>query len=186
MLKKNLFILIIFIVACNSDQTNQNHDQQDQVFFFDLTSYFNKEINRLKDKRGFIKSTTINGQVEEQQVDTLNFNQEFKIFLESDINKPAWADKYQVDSISSDITYQISQINYTALEDKLKIKSIQVKFDDYEEVALIEIIKQSNSPIAKTEQTLTSEPNNGFSIRSYQNVAVLNPNEMQVQVQFPN
>ena len=89
---------IILLAACQEvaipiEQSNE------PAIFFDLKAFFQKEKVRLKKLNAFKKTVSINGVSEEKALTTLDFDNELSIFIASDINRPAWSDKYKVDSL---------------------------------------------------------------------------------------
>lgn len=169
---------ILLLSACELEQ----EVQIDQHSFFDLKGFFENEQTRLKGKKEFIKSVKIDGQEEEEIFDQLDFEKELAIFKNSDINKIAWLDKYSVDTTFS-ASRQISSILYIALDKDLRTQSLKIDFNK-EKVSQILIKNKSKSMIASTDQVLTYTPNEGYTVRSGQNMALLDGFDLDVQVRF--
>ena len=85
--------------------------------YFDLKSYFENEKTRLAAISNFKKTTVVDGKEETKQLETINFDNELRIFAEADINRPAWFDKYLIDSILQD--GNLTRIDYTAKDVKM-------------------------------------------------------------------
>src|SRR3546814_3195671 len=78
------------------------------------------------------KTVMKNDQQEHRSMNGLDWKTELKVFLNSDINKPAWRDSYKVDSSGSGLRYQ-------ALEPDLKVRSIHISREPTGQVTGIEI-----------------------------------------------
>ncbi len=171
---------IIIFTAClesidNTIQTNLKP-------FFDLKGFLNGEIEQLKGQQ-VSKSVTLNGKKETKTLKEFDFQAGLKMFVESDINKPAWFDAYQIDTTHIDSS--TTQIKYTTTKEKLKIKSLQVNFDnDLETIQSIIIDRLVETDIYDAQQQLTYIPNQGFSINNQQEVALQDKNEYRIEVVF--
>src|SRR5580765_6594811 len=68
--------------------------------YFDLTSFFTEQINLLqKDSQVVMKTSAINAQTDEHQMNWTDWKREFALFLASDINKASLVGKYAVDTL---------------------------------------------------------------------------------------
>lgn len=169
---------ILLLSACELEQEVQIN----QHSFFDLKGFFEGEQARLKTKKEFIKSVKIDGQEEEEIFNQLDLEKELAIFKNSDINKVAWLDKYSVDTTFS-TARQVSSILYTANDKDLRTQSLKIDFNK-EKVSQIVIKNKSKSMIASTDQVLTYTPNKGYTVRSGQDMALLDGFDLDVQVRF--
>ena len=137
--------------------------------YFDLKSYFEKEKMRLATVSNFKKTTVVDGKEETKQLETINFNNEFRIFADADINRPAWFDKYLIDSILQD--GNLTRIDYTAKDAKMEMQKISVDFDQ-SVVQKISIQKAAETALADTQFELIYEPKIGYSIENTQQLTV--------------
>ena len=86
-----IIVLILPISSC------QNPTQQAsmQKPYFDLTSFFNEQINLLqKDSLVVMKTSAINGRSDQHQINWTDWKREFALFLASDINKTSLIGQY--------------------------------------------------------------------------------------------
>jgi hypothetical protein len=75
----------LMIYACSSKPTKKK--------YFDIPGYFKNEIREIKEKQSTVSKTSVyNGDTSriEKKVIDVNWEKEFAIFLESDINKPVY------------------------------------------------------------------------------------------------
>jgi hypothetical protein len=155
----------------------------DKLLYFDVKGYFQQELKRLASVSGVTKTTEVNGVREERVIAALDFEKELTVFLNADINKPAWSDKYSIDSLFNGGS-QLTGLVYTALDDQLQVKKISVDFIDGA-VHKIAILRAMQSSVAESRQQLSYEPDTGYRIESYQRIPFLSQeNTFLVTVRF--
>ncbi len=149
--------------ACQSpSQEQQSAAKAAAPVFFDLKGYMSGQVEALKASNPRVKKrVSINGKTEERVSDQINFEEELAIFLNSDINKPAWSDKYSKDS--SFAGGQLQNIRYLAKEANLKTQMMQVSFSGGA-VSKIELKNRASAAIVTAEETMTYTPGKGYSI----------------------
>lgn len=148
--------------------------------FFDLKSFFRQEAEALAGRQPKVyKRLEIDGKTEEQQPQNLNFSEELRLFSDADINRPAWLDKYAVDSLLDN--GRLQRLTYRALEEGLKTRELQIDFLNGE-VSEIHIRKQFNTAIANTEQKLEYYPGKGYSVYNRQKTVLQAPQVFKVEV----
>ena len=175
-------LLLLSIVFSLSNCVEETAIIKKESSFFDLKNYFETQQAILSKLKRVIKIATIDGKHVEKELDSLDFNEELKVFEASDINKVAWMDKYQVDSIF-DENGMLDQIVYKATDEKLRTQQLSVSFDQ-NEVDTIEIFNNSSSGVAKLQQHLLYIPNSGYRIESTQKTTFSEEHVVTVDVQF--
>jgi len=179
-----VFLGIITLFSCNQDR-NPESQKSSSVVFFDLNTFFEKEIQSLSSINSFTKTVTINGRTEEQKLNKLDFENEFSIFTAADINRPAWSDKYAIDSLFNSQN-QLTQIRYQAMDAQLKTKTLTIKFLN-SKVVSIYIEKNMDNAVATSSQTLYYEVNKGYTIQSQQDLSFSESRNFQIKVDYsPN
>jgi hypothetical protein len=178
-----VFLLLVCLVsACSQDQSKPMPNVGIKKFF-DLKGYFKKEIEVLNGSKGIRKRVTTNGKTEERVLDSLNFENEFALFEQSDINRPAWLDKYKIDTvrIENDSTRAYS-VSYLAKEEKLKTKELTVVYTKDKEVAEINIVNSDKSLFSSMQQTLFYRPKKKYTVSSSQKFWLSKPANITVEV----
>lgn len=165
--------------ACTADTTQQSAEIE---AFFDLQQYFTAQAAQLDGQQNVQKKTSIDGKEEQRQVSNLNFEDELQLFINSAINRPAWLDKYQVDS-TTNATGQLTRLTYRALEDQLRTRQVDIRFDNTT-VTAVHILNETDNAIAQTKQELTYEAAKGYTIKSFQDVLMSEPHRMTIEVSF--
>lgn len=84
--------LCVFLTACQSEQKDISTKK-----YFDLSGLVEKQIEQLStEKRGVKKMVSANTQTESQRVQKVDWRKELAPFLQADLNKPAFAQSYDV------------------------------------------------------------------------------------------
>lgn len=177
-----LFGLILStITACSS--TGGSSTKNEEKFFFDLSAYFETEIQRLESSGMRVsKQLRLNDQRESMDPDSLNFARELMLFVQSDINKTSWQDKYQADTTYS-TEKDIQKIVYLAKTKDLRTQKVEIdwKAGQPSKISIDNVIQ---SPVLESEQLLVYEPATGYSIRQTQKMRMMKPNVLEVEVDF--
>lgn len=177
----SLIFGILILAGCQEPIVEGQEPLQGKSFF-DLSAYFAQEIESLTQQTEVKKSVSINGQEEEKVIKKPDFSQELSVFIKSDINRTAWIDKYQVDSIFNE-QKELTQLTYSALEEKLRTRKVEIFFNK-KQVKKVNIVNTTTNIIAQTEQILTYLPKKSYSIRSIQNVLFSTSRILEVNVNF--
>jgi len=175
-----LGLIMLLLSACHEVATPSQVDKS--VVFFDLKDFFQKEKLRLEKINSFKKTVSINGVSEEKELATLNLDNELSIFIASDINRPAWSDKYKVDSVFTP-KKELIQIRYSVLDESLKTKRITIDFQN-NEVVNIKIEKATDNAVAQSKQALFYNVDKGYAIQSQQALSLSDTKTILVQVEY--
>src|SRR5690606_5344233 len=74
--------------------------------YFSLAGYFGGEATRLQHRNPeIVKTVSKNGDEEQRRIRVADWKDEFGLFIDADINKPAWQNSYRVDSTDTSVTY---------------------------------------------------------------------------------
>ncbi len=158
-------ILSFFLVSCQTKDSSQNKAVIKP--FYDIKGFFNGEIKRLTDGGMTIQKTvSVNGKKETQVIEKPNFEEELKMFMASDINRPAWTDKYFVKE--TQVGNHGFKYEYWSKDKNLRTKKIIVD-EIYGNVnKTIEILNSDNSVVTETEAHLFYDINSGYKISTSQ------------------
>lgn len=172
------FFMSCSLFACTPSTEGVTPEER----FFDLSQYFNEQVTRLAKQDEVQKEATINGKKESQTITNPNFQQELQLFIDSDINRTSWLDKYAVDS-TSDAAGQLTELVYTALEDRLRTRRVEISFIN-DKVNQVDILNATDNVIAQTKQELSYTPQSGYVIKSFQDILFTDPRTLEVKVSF--
>lgn len=174
-------LVAIFFFSCQT--TNSTEGTINQQPFFDLPTFFELEQERLKiDVIALNKKIIINEKIEEKRIDSLNLNQELALFIEADINRPAWLDQYSRDSIKNEQNQLIS-IHYKALKENLKTKVLSIYFKQGV-VTHIKIQKVLSNIAITSSQELVYKTGQGYTIKNEQDLVFSDPQHISLEVNY--
>lgn len=169
-------ILIFGIALVGCESAPQGGEAADQ--YFSLEQYFDREIKALNSRQPAVSKTVRkNSEREQRNLSTLDWETELKTFRNADINKPAWRDSYSIDSAGGALTYK-------ALEEDLRVRSLQVHFTPDGQVSAITIERKASNYLYASSERLEYYPDSLYSIERHQEVRLLGTDEFQVSGRF--
>lgn len=141
---------------------------------FDVKGFFENESTRLtKLNKPVFKTVYHNGVTESKKVHIDNWGEEFSLFSESDINRPAWKDSY-------DIIAEGNILIYKAKDPELKTKEILIKRVNGKLIYML-IYNKIQNPLYQTAEELTYFPDSLYQINKVQSVRLLGTNRYQIK-----
>ena len=162
-------LFVISFAACKPDIKETGAT----VKYFDLKAYFKADLARLsKIPQPILKSVTHNGVTESKKVKIDDWTKELSLFSESDINKPAWRDSYNVQQTDHTLIYMAKED-----EDDLKTREILINKKTDGSVKYIKIFNYKTNKLYTTKETLTYIPDSIYKIEKTQYVRLLGINK---------
>ncbi len=176
MLKTKIIVGLLVIVSLSSCVKN-NTELDNEEYFFSLKNYFEGEANRLNVERPTIlKEVKRNASAEEKSIQIQNWQNEFSLFIESDINKTGWKDSYQ------EVSHQDSLI-YRSKDPKLRTQEIVIIKQD-EQIKEISITNVIENYLYNSVEELKYYPNSFYEINKKQDVVILGSNTYYISGRF--
>jgi hypothetical protein len=88
-----LAFILVFNFSCNSSERGQ----KDTKTYFDLKGFVNEQITYLSARKPLVVKTLFaDGKSEKHSSKEINWSRELELFVQSDINKPAYQKSYKV------------------------------------------------------------------------------------------
>lgn len=160
-------LLIVLIGSSCQDSTGASDAENKPAVFFALEEFIAAEAERLQAANVQLdKRIRYNGQEEIQTRKDINYEQELSMFSRADINKKAWTDLYQADTIFQGP--QAREVSYRALDPELEVRSLQVKWTTDGAVSEINILRKSESTLASNIYDLHYSPQEGYLMKTQQ------------------
>jgi len=168
------FILFSLNGGCiKSASKSANSD----MYYFDIKTFFEGETIKLNTKNPTINKTVwINNKAEKKQIKINNWETEFSLFTNSDINKSAWKNSYSIDSTALNITY-------TAKVADLKTRSIIINMVNKKPVS-VTIINHQKNYIFESWENLFYRTNVGYKIKKKQKLLFWDAVVFKVETRF--
>jgi len=162
--------------ACNKPEIKETGAE---LQYFDLKGYFGKQDTLLTQQNpGVNKTVNHNGANESKNVHISSWKKELNLFIESDINKPAWKQSYDVQSNNDSTVYK-------AKFPELKTREIVIR-KKAGQVTQIAIVNKTHNILYNTTERLVYAPNAYYLIEKMQQVKIMGANKYLIKGSFSN
>jgi len=168
------------LFVASACQSNEKSDTSQVKPFFDLKGYFDGQIKVNEQYKTPKKTVSIDSKTQTERLKEIDWSKELSVFAAADINKTSWQDKYRVDTMA---TINAVNVVYTALEDDLKTRLINVQLDR-DTVKFISIEQLSDNMIYNSKKTLTYAPFEGYTLENRQKARFLKEHLYEIDVEF--
>lgn len=137
------------------------------VSHFSLADYFGDESARLQQlDPEIVKTVSKNGEQESKAIRVQDWQEELALFIDADINKPAWRNSYHVDSTATSVTY-------TSTDPKLRTVKIRVEKRADGAIKHIQVTNQVSNMLYQTDEKLDYYPDSIYRIVKKQRVRII-------------
>lgn len=145
--------------------------------YFDIKGYFEKDSLRLTKQNSLVfKTVTHNGVTQRKKVHIANWGIELSLFKQSDINKPAWRNSYEVISNEDSVLYKAKYPDLTMREMRIKINKQKVRS--------VIIFNATKNMLYQTTEKLSYFPDSLYLIEKYQKVRLMGSNKYTIEGQI--
>lgn len=168
MIGKKLAFVCIILVSC------QAAEKVGESKFQDIRGFFVEEVKRLEKQKTTVNKTVYrNGISERQENISPVWKTELSLFSESDINKPAWRESYSVRKTNF-------LISYTALNNKLRTRSIRIKKNKSGRLIELAVVNRTSNYLYSSSEELLYIPDSLYRIIKKQDVVFLGKNSYKI------
>lgn len=141
----------------------------------------------IKQGTGVQKTVLLEGQSETNIIypkDSADWFGELAAFFEANINKPAYQGAYKVDTLFVD-TDSLTRVSYIAQKPDLRVRWLHVYYaPNATEPSLLEAELFQQNLLYDSRQQLQFLPDEGYSIKGYQDVLLLGADSFAVEATF--
>lgn len=169
-------IILLLQFSCKIEEVNSGLQP-----FFDMNNFIDKELAIVSKSKSITKKVSVNGKIDEKVIDNFNLEKDLTIFKNANINKVAWLDKYEVDSIMNGS--QLVKVVYTANNDKMKTRKIELNYDT-NTLNSISIENNSSNLVNSISQHLRYFVGKGYTIESFQETALSGSQDLKIEVEY--
>lgn len=139
----SLLTFCALLSACNEEVKDNQTNK-----YFDLKGLIEKQIKTLNIQKPVVQKSIITADSSENQlVKTIDWAKELELFIQADLNKPAFVQSYQVDSSSMGVKYSLKET------EKLPVKYLSINRVG-ENGIIIEALVSNNNYLYETERHL--------------------------------
>lgn len=148
-------------------------DRKNELGYFDLKSFFQKEASRLQKRNPFVEKTVkINADAETKKVQIADWATEFAMFTNADLNRASWKGLFSIQKTSN---VEI----YTSSNDKVPVKKVTIGKQS-NRISSIQIIVRNVNSLYSSTDTLSYYPDNLYLINKTQHIKLLSSKHYQV------
>ena len=180
MMRSYCLLACLLLAACTSSN-------EQILYYFDVNIMIDQEVKRLSELHPRVtKTVELNGESEERETSDIEWKKELSIFKEADINKAAWREKYQTDTVFINRSQgQFSQIDYTALDKDLKCQYLSLYFLRNTSAAYkLEARLHRKNFLYEISQDIGITVGESYHINSLQKVIFLDQRQFDVSAKF--
>lgn len=161
------------IAACKRD----SNAAADTMKFFDIKGFFRADSLRLAKLDPLVNKTVVHNQVAEtKKVHISNWGNELSLFIESDINKPAWKASYSSETENGLLIYR-------SKDPALKTQEVVIKKEN-DRVKWILIFNHTKNILYETNEKLSYFPDSLYLIQKSQRVRLLGKDTYRISGSF--
>lgn len=165
------WVIVIALLVSFSSCKPENIQDGTAPKYFDLAGYFKADTAKLhKLNHQTIKTVIHNGIRETKTVHIDDWGLELSLFIQSDINKPAWRDSYSVENGA------YGSVVYTAKTPELKTREVVINRNKDKSIKWIMIYNASKNILYNTSEVLAYIPDSIYTIKKMQHVRLLGTN----------
>ena len=166
-------IVILLLPACKPG----SREAGASLKYFDIKGYFEKDSARLTKQNNLVfKTVTHNGVTQRKKVHIANWGTELSLFKQSDINKPAWRNSYEVSNDRGVLSYKARDTDFTMREMLIKM--------DKQKVKSIIIFNVTKNMLYRTTEKLSYFPDSLYLIEKYQKLRLMGSNKYMIEGQI--
>lgn len=173
----SFFILLL----CSGCQRTPEQMQKNELNYFDLKGYFEKESIRLSNAAPIItKTVRVNDSSETKTTRIADWDKELEIFKDADINKNAWKGLFKITNLNSDQ-------QYTTDNEKIPVKEVTVFYKNAQlnDIKGLRIIVKNTNLLYHSSDTLIYYPDSIYQVKKTQNILFLSNKRYQISGKFP-
>jgi hypothetical protein len=168
-----LAFTLLFLYGC----TPSVKEQKGSFTYFDLKGFFEKESARLNKSNPVItKTVMVNGSTETKKIRIADWQKEFAMFSDVDINRSAWAGLFSTDKDSK-------RELYTSNNKKVPVKEVLILKRDNKLYGLQVLVKNTNM-LYSSADTLSYYPDSLYQVKKKQHIKLLSEKNYRIIGRF--
>lgn len=162
--------LLLFVFSC---QQKQESNAIEEDYYFSLSRYFKEEAKRLSTlPKPIRKEVSRNSVTETKTIEIENWEKEFGLFIESDINKLSWKESYKKIENKDTLTYK-------SIDPELRTQRIVIVKND-QKITEIHIENITKNILYTSEENLVYFPDSLYTIDKQQDVVFIGNNTYRI------
>ena len=167
--------------SCSKDPAEVYYE--DQRFYYDLPSFMSKQVENLQSRGQWVrKHVTKDGHSHIIEHGDVDWKEELDLFIESDINRPAWRGEFKVDTIDLEREYVIT---YKTSNEQIPVKNVVVTIDkDTRQCLKLTVDRRTKNFLYTSDQSLYFTTGEGYMMKGKLSVSSLFDSEYSIDSEF--
>jgi len=174
----SFLFIVLFYVSCSENSTK--HFQN----YFDTKKFFISTIEKFKKGNYTLsKDMSFNSKQSHVEIKNVEWEKELSMFANIDLLKPAYRDKFHVDSTRQDSSSYT--LKYTSVDSKTDIKKLEITSDFFKKIPkkiVIQLSEKNNLYTSETELEYFAD--SAYSISGKQKTRLLESSSYLVKGQI--
>lgn len=169
----SLYIILLPLLSCNYAPQKQKNN----LTYFDIKGYFDKEIHRLQKLQPKItKTVSVNDSAETRLTKIADWKKELALFSESDINRDSWRDLFKTERKNN-------VIRYTTQDENVPVKEIRIVMHNQLPREIKIVVNNINSLYDSTD-SLVYYPDSLYFVKKSQKIRLLSEKKYEITGKF--
>ena len=183
-LSAHIFPIIIILLLSGCDQPQEK--AKEKKIYYDLKGFIETQIEFLSEQKPIVdKVMSVSGKNESRSTREVDWKKELELFIQADINKPAYSKSYAVSKPDS-----LTSVYTLKTEENISVKSVRIQLDKTTgNPVLIQARLRSENKLYQSEKNVElhckSESNQwhltSYSIKGYQKLATMDRKNFDIQ-----
>ena len=152
-------------------------------YYCDLPTFLNERIANLQKNNQWVrKHVTKDGHEHIIERGDIEWNEELDLFLDSDINRPAWRGEFKVDTIKLEREYVVT---YKTENKQIPVKNVVVTIDkDTRQCLKLTVDRRTKNFLYQSDQSLYYTTGEGYIMKGKLSINYLFDSEYSIQSEF--
>jgi len=185
-LSAHIFPIIIILLLSGCDQPQEK--AKEKKIYYDLKGFIETQIEFLSEQKPIVdKVMSVSGKNESRSTREVDWKKELELFIQADINKPAYSKSYAVSKPDS-----LTSVYTLKTEENISVKWVRIQLDKTTgNPVLIQARLRSENKLYQSEKNVElhckSESNQwhltSYSIKGYQKLATMDRKDFDIQAE---
>ena len=184
LIKYLFLIFLFFFIGCDQPQEKSDNKKA----YFDLKGFIETQITFLSEQKPTVdKKMRVSGRDESRLTKQIDWKKELELFVQADINKPAYSKSYKISKPDS-----LTTIYTLKTEENIPVKSIRIQLDKATgNPVLIQALVHAENKLYQSEKNIemhcVNESNQwhitSYSIKGYQKLVAMDKKNFDISAQ---
>jgi len=185
-LSAHIFPIIIILLLSGCDQPQEK--AKEKKIYYDIKGFIETQIEFLSEQKPIVdKVMSVSGKNESRSTREIDWKKELELFIQADINKPAYSKSYAVSKPDS-----LTSVYTLKTEENISVKWVRIQLDKTTgNPVLIQARLRSENKLYQSEKNVElhckSESNQwhltSYSIKGYQKLATMDRKDFDIQAE---